>query len=180
MIDVSSNYLNVTYLNQILRCMLKVIFCQLIPFFSCITLQKSLVWEGTPHCKTKWGFATHFWALSFEKVTKIFFPSLPLSRSRQTPKVINPSIMITTAVVLGNSMNKPLSDGPVLSIMIHKQLVRICLWLMGLSSRPHVIDWQVRGKKSLFHNCSINWPNERFSSCESFPKICYSPHIQYA
>ena len=57
-------------------------------------------------------------------------------------------------MVLRNSiLSKPLSDGPVLSIMVHKQLVRICLGgggggggLMGLSPRPHV-DWQDRDKK---------------------------------
>ena len=49
------------------------------------------------------------WALSFEKITKIVCPPppppampMPLSRLCQTPRVINPSIMKTTAVVLCN------------------------------------------------------------------------------
>ena len=77
-------------------------------------------------------------------------PALPLSHSCQTPKVINLSVM-RTGVVLCNSINKPLSDGHVLSIMVHKQLVRICRGGggMGLSPRPHV-DLQVRGKIILF------------------------------
>ena len=66
----------------------------------------------------------------------------PLSRLCQTPKVVNPRVMITTAVVLRNSINKPLSDGPdpVLSIM-------------GLLPRPHVIatcNWSTgQGKITL-------------------------------
>ena len=39
------------------------------------------------------------------------------------PRVINPSVMSTTAVVLHNNINLPFSDGCVLSIMVHKQLV---------------------------------------------------------
>ena len=75
----------------------------------------------------QWGLAPRFRALSFEKVNKKHLTSvLPIYRSCQTPKVINPS-MISKAVVLCNSINIPLSDGPILSIMVHKQLVRICL-----------------------------------------------------
>ena len=55
------------------------------------------------------------------------YPALPQSWSCQTPKVIDPSVMIKTVVVLCNSINKLLVDGPVLSIMVHKQLVRIRL-----------------------------------------------------
>ena len=146
-------------------------------------LNKSLGWEGTTAWYTQWGLTPPVWALSFEKVTKIFCPhpfdtqsgvwhphfelsrlrklptfsahpiwytkwgldthilsflvweswqnclppALAPSRLCQTPKFINPSIMITTAVVLCNSINKLLSDGPVLSIMVQDQLVRICL-----------------------------------------------------
>ena len=72
-------------------------------------------------------------------------PTLPLSRSCQAPKVINPSIMITKAVVLCSGINKPLSDGPVPSITVHKQLVPICLGVHGLSPMPHV-DRQSGGK----------------------------------
>ena len=56
---------------------------------------------------------------------------------------------------LPSNINKSLSDGPVLSVMVNKQLVRICLGvgggggggraLMGLLPRPHV-DRQVRKK----------------------------------
>ena len=49
-------------------------------------------------------------------------PALPLSRSCQTPKVINPSVMRTTPVVLRNSLIKLFSNGPV--VMVHKQLDR--------------------------------------------------------
>ena len=38
---------------------------------------------------------------------------------------------IITFVVLRNSINKPLSDGHDVTIMIHKQLVRICLGFNG-------------------------------------------------
>ena len=41
--------------------------------------------------------------------------------------------------------NKLLFNCPALSITVHKLLVRICLGLLGLFSRPHVIDWQVEG-----------------------------------
>ena len=50
----------------------------------------------------------------------------------QSPKVINPSVMRTTDVVSCNSYNKRLSiNGPVLLIIVHKQLVRICLGVSG-------------------------------------------------
>ena len=42
----------------------------------------------------------YFWTLSFEKNHQHFLPpAMPLSCSCQTPRVINPSIMRTTAVV---------------------------------------------------------------------------------
>ena len=117
--------------------------------------------RGTAIWYTKWGLKLPSWDLSFETIA----PALALSRSCQTPKVTNPSKIITTAVVLCNNINKLLSDGHFLSIMVHTQLVRICLrGLMALSLRPHVIDWQVRGEKSLFWNWGINCP-KRFLSC---------------
>ena len=88
-------------------------------------------------------------------------PALPLSRSYQTPRVINPSVMRTAVVSASppprfatillvpdseghkpkrnknNSCgvtqqhNKLLSDWPVLSIMVHKQRLRICLVVNG-------------------------------------------------
>ena len=88
-------------------------------------------------------------------------PHFELSRLRNSPKLPAPGfatislvldseghkpiVMITTAVVLLTALN-----GPVLSIMVHKQLVPgvswclICLGLMGFSPRPHV-DRQVGG-----------------------------------
>ena len=39
-----------------------------------LTLEQYPIWEGTPHCITKWYFAPHFWVLSFEKAAKIFCP----------------------------------------------------------------------------------------------------------
>ena len=71
----------------------------------------------------------HFELSRFRKSLIYFlppdFPGLPLSRSCQTPQVINPSVVLT-AMVLRNSINKTLSDGHVLSIIVHKQLVHIC------------------------------------------------------
>ena len=71
------------------------------------TLRKSLIWEGTPHCKIKWVFALHFWCLSFEKVAKTALsPALPLSRSCQTLKVINPSLIITAVFLTTTTTTK--------------------------------------------------------------------------
>ena len=51
-----------------------------------------------------------------------------------------------TYVVLRNNINKSLSDGPVLSIMVHKQLVHVSGgFIMGISPRPHD-DQHARGE----------------------------------
>ena len=84
-------------------------------------------------------------------------PHLPLSRSCQTPKVIDPSVIITTAVMLRNSKDKLLSDGPVLSIMVHKQLIRICFVCF-------VSFWVWGGGRTGF------WPRPLSRSCQT-PKV---------
>ena len=119
-------------------------------------------------CKrSKWGLTPHFKLFHLRKSPQ--FSATPFATislvSCPTPKVINPSVNIITVVVLRNSINKLLSDGPVVSIMVHK--LRICLGVNGplrLSLKLHV-NQQVQGK-SLFPNWGINCPNERFSSCK--------------
>ena len=123
-------------------------------------------------CKTKWGFAPHFWADSFEKVAKFSLPTpppaLPLSRSCQTPKVINPNVMIT-AVVLRKSVNKPLS------IMVGNSWCESA-WPGGgggggsrpLTKGKATCSWHVRRK---IFTQGINSPNERFSSWQGVFEI---------
>ena len=87
---------------------------------------------------------THYENLSFERVprivTHISAPALPLSRSCQTPKDINPNTVITTAVVFHNSISKtplswscPVMHGP------QTPGAYICRegegWLIGLTTR---------------------------------------------
>ena len=61
--------------------------------------------------------------------TKAWFlpPALPLSRSCQTPKVINPSVMRTTAVELRNSIINHSLMALSCQSWSHKQLLCICL-----------------------------------------------------
>ena len=54
---------------------------------ACAKITEISRFGGYPHCKRKWGFAPHFWALSFEKVAKSICPhALLLSHSSQTPR----------------------------------------------------------------------------------------------
>ena len=102
---------------------LPVKYCKFLQhFYSVHYYEKSLVREGIPTFWNKNGasFPTfnHFWALSFEKITNIFFPphalchylarenhqdflppTMPLSRSCQTTRVINPSAMRTSTLM---------------------------------------------------------------------------------
>ena len=94
----------------------------------CNSLRKSLVWEGIYHRFLSQSGVWHpiLISLVWESRQHFLPPSLPLSSWCQTPMVINPSVIIT-AVVLSNSINEPLSDGPALSTRVHKQLVPWCV-----------------------------------------------------
>ena len=92
------------------------------------TSQKSLVLEGTHSaiCLTMWGLTPPFWALSFEKIAQIFCPPLafatisPMPDSGHKPSAIdNNSYGVTQRHTLT-------ALWPALSIMVYKQLVRIC------------------------------------------------------
>ena len=90
----------------------------------------------------------YFWGLSFEKIARFSAPRYPTIRSCQTLRVINPSVMRTTVV-----LRKSIINGTLMALFCQswstKQLVRVSVsqGLMGLSPRPHVIDWKVRVKK---------------------------------
>ena len=110
-------------------------------------------------------------------------PALPLSRSCQTQEVINPSNDNTAVyiMVLHNSVNKPLSDGHILSIVVHKQLVCICQGFTAWASNESYILTNRSGIKSLFWNWGINCPNCDFSfwSCNVLMhKIVFAPIFQ--
>ena len=95
-------------------------------------------------------FAPHIWALSFEKAAKIFYPHplWPFILLCQTVEVINPSIMITTDVVLCNNINKSLSDSYVLSIVVTYG-VHIAAWgLIYLLPKEDDVNGQVGGVKT--------------------------------
>ena len=79
--------------------------------------------ERVPYGHTltqEWGIVPHFnyfWTLSFKKIAAFSAPAMPISRSHQKQRVINPSVMTTTAVVLCNSIiNCSACGGHVLSI----------------------------------------------------------------
>ena len=63
--------------------------------------------------------------------------------------------------------NELISDGPILSIMAPQSWC-VPVWEINESPtntrRRSLIDWQVRGGKSLFRNWGINCPNEGISS----------------
>ena len=76
--------------------------------------------------------------------------------------------MIITAVVFRNNINKPLSDGPIQSIMVHKQLMHICRGGGGggggggkWASHHNVTDRKVTGGKQL-PKLGYHYPNEIF------------------
>ena len=89
-----------------------------IGFFrrSHVLIDKSLVWEeyqlpsvkGFCHVRDSGNFC----------LTPCHYLAHARLRRSHSPKII----MLTTAVELRNRINKLLSDGPVLSIMVHKQL----------------------------------------------------------
>ena len=126
--------------------------------------------------KTKWGFAQSSLlnSLIWESRQKCVAPALPLSRSCQTPKAINPSVMITAAVAIRNSINRSLVAMSCQSWSTNSWYVSYLPGgLMGLSPRPHV-NRQVREKKSLFRHWGINCPYKRFSSW-GFPSSAPPP-----
>ena len=72
--------------------------------------------------------------------------------------------------------NKLLSNGPVLSIMVYKQMVRICRGgggggVDGPLTKATFNLLKCQGGKSLFQKWGIYCQNERFSSCAVDNKI---------
>ena len=86
-------------------------------------LRKSFDWKYTL-------FDAQIELSCFEKAAKMSTPALLLSRACQTPKVIHTGVPYNKICgVHANNINKPLFDGPVLSIMGHNrlELLRICI-----------------------------------------------------
>ena len=84
----------------------------------------------TPHFETRRGIVPHFKlvlsSLVWENRKFFLLPAMPLlSRSCQTPRVINPKHNENNSCGV-TQRHKLLSDGPVMSILVHKQMVQIC------------------------------------------------------
>ena len=95
-------------------------------------LRKSLVWEGTHTLKQEWGrpiiivfhFKLTLSSLGHGKIA----PVILLSRSCQTPRVIHPSVMRTTAVVFTPTL--PLSRLCQTSMVINPSVIRTTAMLL--------------------------------------------------
>ena len=79
------------------------------------------------HFETRMGVSFLTFELShLRNRQNVLIHAMPLSRSCQTPRFIYPSHENNSCGVT-QQHNKLLSNGPVLSIMVHKQMVLICL-----------------------------------------------------
>ena len=143
------------------------------------TLWKSLVWKGrppTPHFETRMGYRSPL-LINFEKNRQSFLPpppAMPLSRSCQTPNVINPSAIRTTAVVLRSSI---INCSLIMALssqlwFTNSWCVSAGGWGGGGGNGPLTkatcnglrINRSGGENKSHFQNWGIYCPNERFTS----------------
>ena len=113
------------------------------------TLQKKINLRGYSTLWNKNGVSfltlNYFWALSFEKIANICVPCYATILLMLDSEGHKPKCNANNSCCVMQQHNKLLSDGPILSLMVHKQLD--CIYgggggggLMGLSPRPHVID----------------------------------------